>query len=258
MKKITTALLLLTFLLAACSPSLSPAESDSTQAPEPTGAATESPVVTEVDTTEPTISAREALLSEIENTVTARSTSSVEFAPATVGMKIAAGGGLQTGEDGRARIDLTPEGTILRVGPNSSFTLPEITEENDQPKTTIELFFGKVYVLLNGGSLEVKTPSGVASVRGSVLSVEYDPQTKRVVASCLEGHCTLEDENGAEVKLTTGERSYIDFGDPPIPAEQIDSAEIQDWLDQIPEMLDFFEELPNPEDFPESTPPPGE
>lgn len=249
MKKITSALLLLTFLLVACSPSLPPAESDSTSMPEST--ATEAPAATEAAATETAIPVREAVISEIENTVSVRSAADQEFAPATINMEITAGGGLQTEDESRARIDLLPDGTILRVGPNSSFTLPEITEVDGQPKTIVELFFGKVYILLNGGSLDVKTPSGIASVRGSVLSVEYDPETKRVVASCLEGHCTLEDEDGTQVELIEGETSYIDFGDDPSPAEQIDSAEVQDWLDQIPEMPDFFEQLPNPQDFPE-------
>ena len=255
MKKITTALLLFTLLLGACSNSSTTPESAATQNPAPTAiaAATDS-VATESVAIESTVPAREAVISEIENTVSARTSPNADPAPASIGMSIGIGGGIETGSDGRARIDLRPDGTIIRVGPNSSFTVPELIEVNGEPKTTIELFFGKIYILLNGGSLEVKTPTGIASVRGSVLSVQYDPETKRVEASCLEGHCTLENEEGVEVELIEGEESSIDFGELPLDPEQIDSAEIQDWLDEIPEMHDFFDELPNPEDFPEPGP----
>lgn len=242
MKKITTALLLLTFLLGACSTSPAPAGTDSPQDPAPTTPSANSGQAE---------AGREAIVSEIENSVSARSTSSEEFAPAAIGMKISAGGGLQTGSDGRTRIDLAPEGSIIRVGPNSSFTLPEITEAGGQPKTTLELFFGKVYVLLNGGSLDVKTPSGVASVRGSLLSVEFNPETKRVRASCLEGYCTLEDEDGEALELTEGQSAYIDEEGSLSEIGEIDQDEIVNWIEDNPDLLDFLDELPNPEDYPD-------
>lgn len=194
---------------------------------------------------------REAVLSEVDKTVLARATQNDSLMPAAAGMKIQTNGGVETGSDGRARLDLLPDGTIIRVGPNSSFILTEITKIDGEPKTTIELFFGKIYILLNGGSLSVKTPTGVAAVQGSVLSVEYDPETNQLKASCLEGHCSLKDEEDNEVELTDGESSYIEEDEPPTDPEMIDSEEIQEWLDEVPEMPEFFDELPNPEDFPE-------
>ncbi len=254
MKKITSLLLLLTFLMSACSRSSRPTESTDTRKPVTLAAATADSVATEIYPTETAVAVRKALLSKIENSVSARKSSTENLIPALEGMAINSGGGVETGSDGRARIDLLPEGTIIRVGPNSSFSLPQLVEVNGQPKTTIELFFGKIYILLSGGSLEVITPTGIASVRGSVMSVHYDPDLKRLEASCLEGHCSLEDEEGTEVELTEGEESHIDFDEAPVDPEAIDSAEIQDWLDEIPEMEEFFEVLPDPEDYPEPDP----
>jgi hypothetical protein len=186
----------------------------------------------------------------MENTVSARLTAISDLLPAAKGMTISSGGATVTGNDGRARLDLLPDGTIVRVGPNSSFTVSEITETDGAPKTTLELLFGKVYILLNGGSLNVKTPTGIASVQGSVMSVEYDPGTKRMQTVCLEGHCSLADGGGNKVSLTQDQMSYMDYGMLPAPPGKINSAEIQDWLKQVPEIQKFFEKLPNPRDYP--------
>lgn len=254
MKKFLITLLLLGILLGACSP-----KGTATQAPvsqEP--AQTEAPVVviepTATNKPAPTNTAapsREATISDITNEVMARILSTKDFAPASVGTNILPSGGVETGVDGRARLDLLPEGTIVRVGPNSSFTVPQIVEENGQPKTVIELLFGKIYILLNGGTLDVETPSGVASVRGSLMRVEYDTEKKMLKASCLEGHCSLKNENGDEVDLVAGQATYIEGNFPPIDPILIDSSEIKEWLAEIPELGDFLDPLPNPSDYPD-------
>jgi len=245
MKKLFSVFLLLALLLGACSPGASIPTATATQ----TSAATENAAT---ETILPTPSTRTAVLTKIENTVSMRATASDTFSAATTGMIIPTNGGVETGSDGRARLDLLPDGTIVRVGPNSSFNVPELTVVNGQPKTTLELVFGKVYILLNGGSLDIKTPIGIASVRGSVLSVVYDPATKRVTASCLEGHCALGDEQGNEVPLTQDQASFIDPGKLPVEPIKVERSEVQDWLDQVPEMPGFFQVLPDPQNY--STP----
>ena len=255
MKKITVTFLLLMMLLGACSPVVSPAESPTdapTQEVSQVGPAVEQPAATKPVPTETKTPSREATLSEVKNEVMARIQSTDEFAPAKVGTSIMPSGGIETGTDGRARLDLLPEGTIVRVGPNSSFTVPKIVEENGQPKTVIELLFGKVYILLNGGTLDVETPSGVASVRGSLMRVEYDPEKKKLKASCLEGHCSLTGEGGEEVNLIAGQFTYIEGDFPPIDPLLIDSSEIQEWLAEIPELPDFLDPLPDPKDYPDA------
>lgn len=240
MKRLIPAFVLLTFLLGACSTGRSPTETLAT-----IETATESTSTGQVE------AAREAVLSEVENNVSARASSNDEPTPASNGMSIFPSGSIETGANGRAKIELIPDGTIVRVGPNSSFTIQVLTVENGEPKTKLELLFGKVFILLNGGSLDVETPSGVASVRGSLLSVQYDAEKGRLEATCLEGHCALEDEDGDEVELTEGESSYIEGEEDPSEPEMIDREDIQDWLEEIPELSDFLDELPDPEDFPE-------
>jgi hypothetical protein len=237
MKKLTTSLLLLTLLLVACSSTSSSPETDATESPSVEATASENN--DQVETS------REAVLFEIENDVT------IESSPASVGMIISVGQTIQTGDDSRAKLNLTPENTIVRVGPNSSFTLSKIDNENGEPKTTLELLFGKVFILLKGGSLEVQTPSGVASVRGSLLSVQYNPETNKVRASCLEGFCSLENENGDEVDLVEGESVFVDEDGLLSGVTEIDQDEIEEWLEEISELDEFIEELPDPEDYPD-------
>lgn len=252
MKKIPFTFLFLTLLLGACSKSTISTASSSTENPAPIAVVTETATFTVA--TETAIPAREAVFSEIKNNVSARISSENEFVTAFIGMGILPSGKVETGIDGRARLDLLPEGTIIRVGPNSSFTMTEIDKDDSEPKTRIELFFGKIFILLRGGSFEVNTPAGIASVRGSLLSVEYNPEEKTVKASCLEGHCALENAGGDVVELIAGEFSYIEDGHPPISPERIDREEIQEWLDEIPELSEFLEVLPDPMDFPEPKP----
>lgn len=244
MKRIVTTLLLLSIGLGACASNPSAPQADSTDSAAPAES-------TLTESNDQAAAAREAVVSEFENEVVVRAASDGEFIPAESGFVIQAGGGLQTGADGRARIDLKPDGTIVRVAPNSAFTLPQITEVNGEPKTTLSLVFGKIFVLLNGGSLDVETPSGVASVRGSLLSVSSDPATQRLQAVCLEGHCALENENGETQELEEGESAYIDENGELFELEGIDQDEIQEWLDEAPELSEFLDELPDPENFPE-------
>jgi hypothetical protein len=251
MKKLSSTLLFLALLLSACGGGATATEPAATQKPAPTKTAVSASATPTPKATETVVPAREASLSDFENKVSARVSSTDTFAPASLGMNIQPSGGVETGADSRARLDLLPEGTIVRVGPNSSFTIPEVAEENSQPKTTIELLFGKIYILLNGGSLDVKTSTGVASVRGSLMRVEFDPEKKLLKASCLEGHCSLKNEKGEMVELVAGESTYIQGSHAPIDPILIDSDEIQEWLDEVPELADFLDVLPNPADYPD-------
>lgn len=248
MNKITSALLLLAFVLGACASSPTPA---ATLPIEPAPETDSAPPAesTTAETSEQAPAAREAIVSEFENEVVVRATSEGEFILATAGFILQQGGALQTSADGRARLDLQPEGTVVRVAPNSAFTLAELTETNGEPKSAISLFFGKIFVMLNGGSLDVQTPSGVASVRGSLLSVSFNPESKRVQAVCLEGVCSLENEGGEIVELGEGESAFVDEEGSLNELDAIDQDEILDWLEEAPELDQFMEETPNPEEY---------
>lgn len=235
MKKFISPLLLLGILLGACSPG-----DNNAQATPGESLPTEAGQVP---------AKREALIVEFTGDVKFAATSAESPVAAVAGAKILETGSLITGDDGRTKLSLTPEGTILRVGPNSILTVPVLGEENGEPKSTIELAAGKVHVMLKGGALDVQTPSGVASVRGSLLGVQYDPEKKRIVATCLEGDCNLESASKTEYALPAGYQSFTNEDGEFVDPFEMDRDEIEEWLEYSDELDDYLDELPNPEDY---------
>jgi hypothetical protein len=160
------------------------------------------------------------------------------FSPASVGMELQMNGSIQTGDDGRARLDLS-SGTIIRVAPSSLFTFTSNQSNNGSLSTQFNLNLGSIFIILKGGNASVNTPSGVASVRGSYLSVTVDPSTQTVVVTCLEGHCSsgnsagsVDFGSGQEVTLfscTGGQCSVPNIG--PMTPE-----DFQRWLDNSPDI----------------------
>lgn len=226
-------LMIFMFMLTACGTPPAPTESGRASNP-------------------PSSSPRQAAVKEISNSVSVRADMNANFVAAQTGMTLTIGGSVKTGDNSRARIDLLPDGTIVRVGPNSLYTVAALNVDQDgKPTTQIKLDFGQIWILLKGGSLQVETPSGVASVRGSLLGVSYDPNTKKLRASCLEGNCALQNDQG-EVELTDGQESTIEEDQPPSEAEQMNEEEIRQWVDENPDAQEFFENgvpdwLPSPE-----------
>ena len=100
--------------------------------------------------------------------------------------------------------------------------------------------------------MRIQPSGGVASVRGSLLSVEYDSERNRLEAACLEGECTLEEVHGIELELPEGEYSVIEGDKPPTEPEPMLREDIEDWLEMNPDLGEFLEEVPDPEDFPQS------
>ena len=179
-----------------------------------------------------------AALKEMTGKVSIKQPGDSNFSPASLGTELQLNGSVQTGDDGRARLDLST-GTIIRVAPSSLFTLTSNQPSNGSLSTQLKLDAGTIFIILNGGNANVNTPSGVASVRGSYLSVYVDPATQTVVVTCLEGHCGASNNagttgfgSGQEVTLftcTAGQCSVPSIG-PMTPQE------FQDWLDNNPDI----------------------
>lgn len=186
-------------------------------------------------------SARLATFTLLLNDVQARITENADLEPAILGDSLQVGGQAQSGDDSRARLDLLPEGTIVRIGPNTQFTLESLNDDTANPSTKLRLDFGQLWIILNGGSLEVESDYGNAAVRGSYMSVNFDSETGLTV-TCLEGHCDLSNDAGT-VNLTGGQTSNIpEPGQPPAPPVEMDAQDVETWQAISPEA----EELLNP------------
>lgn len=208
------------------------------------------------------VSTRSAILSEIRSTVEAHPASTAEWISAAEGDQIAAGGGVRTGEQSKVRIE-TSEGSIIRISANTVFQLAEFSPQAEDPVTKLELASGKVWVwvtkALGAGSFEVETPNGVATVRGSLMSVEHDLATGRTLVTCAEGECTLSDRaRQAIVALREGEQTEIAAGGPgPLAARRMTRQQLRAWLDEFPEVRMIIQRLLDRAGPDETPTPPG-
>ena len=107
----------------------------------------------------------------------------------------------------------------------------------------IRYIFQRIFVDVNGGQLDVQTPSGVASVRGSMLGVSFDPQTNHMTATCLEGHCSLSTPNGT-IDLTSGQAADILNGILSSAPRIMTDQELINWLNNAPEAGSLANQFP--------------
>ncbi|MBI3242089.1 MAG: FecR domain-containing protein [Chloroflexi bacterium] len=192
----------------------------------------------------PSPASRTATLAEIINQVKSRLSSESAWGEATVGQTLPVGGEVKTGSDGESRIDLSPD-TIVRIGPDTHFTVAELSGDDQQPDTLLNLISGEVWVVLNsalnGGSFEVETPIGSASVRGSYLSVDYDATSDSLIVSCLEGQCHLRNDFGIVDLLAEQETFIARRGLAPEPPRPMDPERLERWRQFVREAAQLID-----------------
>jgi len=179
-----------------------------------------------------------ATIAELDGVAEVRNSEQEQFSLVNIGFIIDSIMQLQTREESRARLDLST-GSIVRLGPKTIFSITPSATESGDLLSRIELEVGKIWIVLKGGSIDVNTPGGLASVRGSYMSVWVEPETNVITVMCLEGHCGYENLAGS-VALTSGQK--IISADPNIlpTIEKMDETDIQSWLDNCPESADII------------------
>jgi hypothetical protein len=208
-----------------------------------------------------TLPPRSAHVSELRHQVDTRPRASAEWRAATEGETFDVGGGARTGTEARARVDIS-DGTILRLASNTEFSLVALSPESVDPLTRWVLNSGKIWVqvtqALGQGTFEIETPAGVATVRGSLMSVEHFPANGHTIVACLEGQCRLTGQSGAFTDLTTGEQAEIPgFGQDPTAPQPIDTAQMSAWAGEFPEASGLITTLtPGPPPTPTPSPTP--
>jgi hypothetical protein len=185
------------------------------------------------------VSPQNALLSEPSGDVTVQAKPDQDFVDAAAGFVLDEGGRLKTGSDGRIRLDLST-GTIVRVGPSSLFKLESNTPVDDGFATTISLELGKVWVILNGGKLDVQTASGEATVRGSYMGVTFKDGVIRL--TCLEGTCTFHNQTGDYTVPPGSVLECTGPNDTPV-ITAMSEKDIQEWLTANPEAATIVDAL---------------
>ncbi|MCJ7625927.1 MAG: LysM peptidoglycan-binding domain-containing protein [Anaerolineaceae bacterium] len=174
-----------------------------------------------------------AMLNEIQGTVHTFKKNQSTPELAYNGQEILEGDQVLTEADGMARLDFS-SGSIVRVGPQSIFTIQKLVIKDDGPFTQLKMEIGELWVILKGGALEVNTPSGVAAVRGSYMHVHIIKETGEVIFTCLEGICKVGNTFGS-VDLVAGQMAVIsNYSSPPKPG-RMDPTDVNRWLINNPE-----------------------
>ena len=172
-----------------------------------------------------------AILSDLSGDVNIQPRQDENYMTAIDGHVLNEGGQVKTGNDGRVRLDLST-GTIVRVGPSSFFKLISNATADDSLATKISLELGKIWIILNGGELDVETTSGQATVRGSYMGVSFKDGVIRL--SCLEGTCAFKNETGDYVVPPGFVLECTGPNDVPT-IKAMTEQDIQEWLAANPE-----------------------
>jgi hypothetical protein len=145
-----------------------------------------------------------------------------------------------SGADGRARISF-PNGSFVRQGPNSSVVIHGVNDEFGF-NSLLSLSIGEIWIALTQGTIEVDTPSGVASVRGSYLSVQFNPQTGQLIVTCLEGVCSLANSAGG-VFIAAGHKAIISGISAPPAVQEMSDEDFNRWLQNNPEVTNLVAQV---------------
>ena len=134
-----------------------------------------------------------------------------QFLLAQVGEDLSPGDGVRTFRESEARVDIVIRDLtrITRSTPNTIWRLGQFAVEAN---TVIELTQGKIFLIDQGAqeglrSVEVVTPAGTASPRGTWMSVEYNPNQDVIEVQCFRGVCKLQNQLGTQV-LTDEEKKH--------------------------------------------------
>lgn len=180
-----------------------------------------------------------ASLAEVNNQVFAKTSSDAEEQPAKDGLTLPEGGVVRTGANSSVRLDFN-DGTIVRIKEVSTFTITTASEPGN-PIVELATTIGKLWVMLGGQQANVSTPAGVASVRGSMMGVSYNPAYGEIKVTCLETKqtCTVV-IGGVTYELPQGMMLSAPPYDKP-RIEPIDCGEQREWLAYNPEALPYID-----------------
>lgn len=162
---------------------------------------------------------RNAIVESVRGTVEWRASANAEWAAAQQGQVLSQGAEVRTGSESRATLRLT-EGSKIYVGAGTEVVFNQLNPYLDSQLTELDLGRGQLWVLLNGGALDVKTPIGTATARTAYLSLDYQPQGQNLDITCLQGVCGFgtvlipsgEKLADAQSNTATVPMSLADFG----------------------------------------------
>lgn len=133
---------------------------------------------------------RKATITYFEGEVEVLRAEETKWTKAKIKMDLEAGDKLRTALASKCEITLE-DGSTITIDENTTIDLKELLSEEETKKTKFKLWMGKVKVraekLRKGSSFQVETPTGLAGVRGTIWTIEYDNLTRITTVSVEEG-----------------------------------------------------------------------
>ncbi len=125
------------------------------------------------------------------------------------------------------------DGLLVYVAPKTLFTVTDLQQAEDHSLwATIQLLVGQLFIShdgAQGSQIRVETGAGIAGVRGTMMSVKVT-LSGRVVVTCLEGTCTLENEYGLIVLQAGQQAEILNAATPPIFLSLIADYQLNEWF----------------------------
>ena len=181
---------------------------------------------------------------QIVNIVETRDSELGVFVLAGSEQKIGVGAQVRTGETSFARIDLE-QGGQMRLAPRSLVTIRALPASAGEPLARVRLSYGKLWMSLKAGGVEVETPAGVAALRGAYGEFEYwpgvanDPADDVMVVRCIAGVCGVQGLTGPLVVLGQMELLTLTTNNQPPSRAPLGLEAIAEFVQYNPEDLDL-------------------
>lgn len=149
-----------------------------------------------------------ARLAVIDHSVSVQGRAAASFATGATGDALAAGDTIRTDDDGRAQLDYA-EGSLTRLDRNTTFVVTKLASARHPSPLDVRVDVGRTWhevaaLTSSGERFEVTTSNAVATVRGTVFTVDCSVE-QRCVFSVVEGSVEVVTRTGARVLLYAGE-----------------------------------------------------
>lgn len=174
---------------------------------------------------QPRTTSRTAKIVSIVGTANIRRTGTINWVNARVNMPIKERDALRTFIESELELE-TSEGTIIKLGENSSLELDKMVSRGDMENTRMKIMNGNVIAnvkkLVNTNSkFEFETPTATAAIRGTVVGFEVNKE--KTVVKVYEGTVVVTPHGAKKgVEIKDNQMTSINKGQKSITVQKIE------------------------------------